>query len=98
MHALNTQLKFDNHDIALDEKLEIITTCFEKNVGSVIMQMPETEEMQLFRTCVRKFSRTKMRAVSYYHQHLHKPEAEQSTYLLKNLWLMKSFLPQYQPE
>lgn len=45
MTELNTQLKFDNHDMALDERLEIITTCFEKNVGSVIMQMPEAEEM-----------------------------------------------------
>jgi hypothetical protein len=67
MAALNTQLKHDNHDIALDEKLEMITTCFEKNINSVILAVPDTEEAQLFRTCVRKFARVKMRSVSYYH-------------------------------
>lgn len=45
LKALNTQLKYDNHDIALDERLEIVTTCFEKNVGSVIIQMPDGDEL-----------------------------------------------------
>lgn len=90
--ALNTQLKHDNHDNALDEKMEIITYCFEKNVGSVIMQVPDQEESQLFKTCVRKFARSKMRTVSYYHQHLHKQEADDSTYLHKNLQIMRPFM------
>lgn len=42
--AVNTQLKYDNHDNALDERLEIIMTCFEKNISSVILQVPDTEE------------------------------------------------------
>ena len=36
LDALNVQLKVDNHDISLDEKLEMITTCFDKNVNSVV--------------------------------------------------------------
>jgi hypothetical protein len=35
--TLDAQLKFDNHDIALEEKMEIITTCFDKNIHSVII-------------------------------------------------------------
>ena len=34
---LEAQPKFDNHDLALEEKLEIITTCFDKNIHSVII-------------------------------------------------------------
>ena len=41
---LDAKLKQDNHDIALDERLEIISTCFNKNVNSVILQIPEPEE------------------------------------------------------
>jgi len=67
LKELNTQLRFDNHDIALEERLEIITTCFDKNVGSIILLMPNGDEPTNFLTCVRKFARTKMRTVSYYH-------------------------------
>jgi len=35
--TLDTQLKMDNHDLALDEKLEIITTCFDKQIHSVVI-------------------------------------------------------------
>lgn len=35
--TLDAQLKFDNHDIALEEKMEVITTCFDKNIHSVII-------------------------------------------------------------
>ena len=41
---LDAKLKQDNHDISLDERMEIITTCFNKNINSVIMQIPEPEE------------------------------------------------------
>ena len=41
---LDAKLKQDNHDIAVDERMEIIATCFNKNVNSVIMQMPDQEE------------------------------------------------------
>ena len=34
---LDAKLQQDNHDIALDERMEIITTCFNKNINSVIM-------------------------------------------------------------
>ena len=64
---LDSKLKQDNHDISLDERMEIITTCFNKNINSVIMQIPEPEEQHAFKMCVRKFARVKMRTVSYYH-------------------------------
>ena len=41
---LDAQLSRDNHDIALDERLEIISTCFNKCIKSVVMQIPEPEE------------------------------------------------------
>jgi hypothetical protein len=71
--------------LALDEKMEIITTCFDKNIHSVIIQMPDVEELYAFKKCVRKFARVKMRAVTYYHKKLHKEEANSGSYLLKNL-------------
>jgi hypothetical protein len=71
--------------LALDEKMEIITTCFDKNIHSVIIQMPDVEELYAFKKCVRKFARVKMRAVTYYHKELHKEEANSGSYLLKNL-------------
>ena len=37
LDSLNDQLRDDNHDISLDERLEIISTCFDKNINSVIM-------------------------------------------------------------
>ena len=85
---LDAKLQQDNHDIALDERMEIITTCFNKNINSVIMQIPEPEEQHQFKMCVRKFSRVKMRAVSYYHGHLHANE----DYLYKNLRMLRPFM------
>lgn len=86
-------MKFDNHDIALEEKMEIISTCFDKNIHSVIIQMPDVEELYAFKKCVRKFARVKMRAVTYYHKELHKEEASDASYLLKNLFILKPLLP-----
>jgi len=45
LDALNALLKVDNNDISLDEKLEMITTCFDKNVNSVVTQVPDLEEL-----------------------------------------------------
>ena len=42
--TLNAQLRADNHDLALDERLEIINTCFTKTVNSVVMAVPDSEE------------------------------------------------------
>ena len=88
-------MKFDNHDLALEEKLEIITTCFDKNIHSVIIQMPDVEELYAFKKCVRKFARVKMRAVTYYHKELHKEEANEASYFLKNISIMRPFLPDF---
>jgi len=55
--------------------------------------MPDVEELYAFKKCVRKFARVKMRAVTYYHKELHKEETSSASYLLKNLALMKPFLP-----
>jgi len=83
--VLERRLAQDNHDIALNEKLSIISHCFDKNVDSVVMQMPDLEELYLFKKCVRKFSRVKMRAIQYYHYGLHKDEdpIERAANLLK---------------
>ena len=93
LKTLNAQLQHDNHDLALDEKLEIITTCFDRCVNSVILAIPSNEEMQRFQICVRKFSRVKMRSIQYYHQHLHRDHSDSQTYLQKNLQTLKVFLP-----
>ena len=70
--------------------MEMIATCFNKNVNSVIMQVPDPEESHQFKMCVRKFSRVKMRAISYYHGHLHANE----DYLYKNLRMLRPFMNQ----
>ena len=58
---LDRRLRLDNHDLSTDERLEIITTCFGKTVNSVIMQVPDLEEVFEFKHCVRKYSRVKQR-------------------------------------
>jgi hypothetical protein len=63
---LDLQLTLDNHDFSIDERLEMIGTCYNKNIRSVIMQVPCPEEMLNFKKCVRKYARTKMRIISYY--------------------------------
>jgi len=90
--ALDAQLKSDNHDLAVEEKLQIITYCFDKSVNSVVMQLPDVEELHSFKKCVRKYARVKMRAITYYHKDLHATEANGSSYLLKNLMIMKPLM------
>ena len=70
--------------------MEMIATCFNKNVNSVIMQVPDPEESFQFKMCVRKFSRVKMRAISYYHGTLHKNE----DLMYKNLRMLRPFMNQ----
>lgn len=62
----------DNHDISLDEKMVPVKMCFEKNVNTVFVQMPDLEELYAFKKCIRKYNRVKMRAVTYYNNVLHK--------------------------
>ncbi len=66
MNGLESQLKQDNHDLSVQEKLQIVTTCFDRQVNSVIMQMPDLEELYAYKKCVRKYARVKMRALNYY--------------------------------
>ena len=87
---LDAQLSRDNHDMALDERLEIISTCFNKCIKLVVMQIPEPEEQHEFKMCIRKFGRVKMRAVSYYHGHLHADE----DYIYKNIRMLRPFMSQ----
>jgi hypothetical protein len=46
----------------------MITYCFDKNVKSVIMQIPNETELYNFKTCLKKYARVKMRAITYYHK------------------------------
>ena len=85
---LEQTLQNDNHDIALEEKLTIVSTCFDKTVNSVITQMPDLEELYEFKKCVRKYARVKMRAVNYYHYQIH----DKQDYLLENINMFKPFL------
>ena len=50
--------------------------------------MPDLEEMYAFKKCVRKYSRVKMRAVTYYNAVLHKDEDQ----LNRNLHLLSPYL------
>ena len=68
--------------------MQIIGTCFEKNINSIIMQMPDLEELYDFKKCVRKYARVKMRAVTYYNLLLHKEQ----DYLESNTSLFLPFL------
>ena len=52
------------------------------------MQIPEPEEQHEFKMCVRKYGRVKMRAVSYYHGHLHADE----DYIYKNIRMLRPFM------
>ena len=62
---------FDNHDIAIQEKMDIVGVCFERHVNSVIVSNPTLEELMSFKKCVRKHCRVKMRSINYYHNELH---------------------------
>ena len=85
---LENQLRIDNHDFGVDERLEIISTCFDKCITSVIMQIPDPNELTSFKTCVRKYARVKMRALQYYHGTLHAHE----DYMYKNLRMLRPFM------
>ncbi|CDW77980.1 UNKNOWN [Stylonychia lemnae] len=89
---LEQRLSLDNHDLALEEKMNIVMTCFEKNVNSVIMQIPDLEELFAFKKCVRKYSRVKMRAATYYNSVLHSEE----DHFARNVDLLKPYLIQGQ--
>ena len=88
MFKLNQQIENDNHDNALAEKMDIISTCFNANVHSVIMQIPDVAELYSFKQCVRKYARVKMRSVQYYHGTLHANE----DFFFNNLRLMRPFM------
>ena len=88
LNDLETQLEIDNHDIGVDERLEMIHYCMEKNVDSVIMQIPEPNELHYFKQCVRKYARVKMRSLQYYHSKLHAHE----DYMYKNLRMLRPFM------
>ena len=66
-------------------------TCFDKNVNSVIMQIPDLEELFAFKKCVRKYSRVKMRAATYYNSVLHKDDEDS---FARNVELLKPYLIQ----
>ena len=85
---LEKQLTIDNHDFSVQDRLEMIDLCFNKTVASVIMQVPEPNEIHAFKTCIRKFSRVKMRSMQYYHGTLHAHE----DYLYKNLRILRPFM------
>jgi len=51
---LTKQIEIDVHDLSVDEKLEIVDFCFQKNVQSVIQKVPDVHEMNYFRLCLRK--------------------------------------------
>ena len=74
--------------MAVDERLEIISYCMDKNIASVIMQVPDPNELHLFKQCVRKYARVKMRSLQYYHGTLHAHE----DYLYKNLRMLRPFM------
>lgn len=91
--VLNAQLSADAHDMAVQEKLDITTYCFDKTVNSVVMQIPDTNELHAFRQCVRKFARVKMRAITYYHKELHgHTEEGAQQYLIKNLRMLRPLM------
>ena len=88
MKELDSQLKMDNHDIALEEKMQVVKVCFDKTINSIFTQMPDLEELYLYKKCIRKYSRVKMRTINYYNHNLHKDE----DLIIENIKLMKPFL------
>ena len=88
MTDLERQLTIDNHDIGLEERMDIVSFCFDKTIASVIMQVPDPNELHSFKMCVRKYARVKMRSLQYYHGTLHAHE----DYLYKNLRMLRPFM------
>ena len=74
--------------MAIEERLEVISTCFEKAISTVIIQVPDPNELHEFKMCTRKYARVKMRSVQYYHGTLHAHE----DYLYKNLRMLRPFM------
>jgi hypothetical protein len=60
------------HDRAVEERLKLIEHCFNKTVHSVILPVPDLEELYEFKKCMRKHLRVEMRVVNYYRT-LHEP-------------------------
>lgn len=70
--------------MSIDESLEMITDCFSKTINSVTMQIPNPQELNEFKLCVRKYARVKLRCIQTY-EHIHAGE----DLLYKNLQLLK---------
>ena len=68
--------------------MDIVKVCFEKNINSVIMQVPDLEELYEFKKCIRKYARVKMRAINYYNYSLNKDKE----FFVENANLFKHFL------
>ena len=66
LKEVEQQLKNDNHDIALEEKMQAVAVCFDRTVHSTFMQMPDLEELYAYKKCIRKYARVKMRTLNYY--------------------------------
>ena len=64
----------------MQERMQIIATCFDKTTDSMIMSIPNLEELYSFKKCVRKYARVKMRCISFAATHLN----NQSTLQLTN--------------
>jgi hypothetical protein len=70
--------------------MTIISTCFDKTVHSVIMSIPDLEELYNYKRCVRKYSRVKMRTINYYRQVLNKEEdGDQTKFFVENMNLLR---------
>ena len=73
--------------------MEIIGYCYNKNIRSVIMAVPNAEESNGFTKCVRKFARTKLRLISYYDSTLAQKFWPSEDSLTRNLRMMKPIMP-----
>ena len=56
----------------------MIDTCYTRTVNSVIMSVPDLEELYNFKRCIRKYGRTKMRVINYYKEFLIKKDEKEA--------------------
>ena len=66
LRDLAARLEKDNREIAQNERLAIVEHCFGRTVNSVVMQMPDLEELYAYKKCIRKYARAKMQAINVY--------------------------------
>ena len=77
---LHKKVVADKHDMSTKERMGIVQDWFSSIIKSTIQNVPDSDEIDLFKKCVRKNTRARIRMMKYYNE-LMSPSLEQSAAL-----------------